>query len=376
MAAAALALVVANSTLREAYFQVLDLHLGPLSTLHWVNDALMALFFLFVGLEIKREVLDGHLASWSNRILPGAAAIGGMVVPAAVFAAINWEDPETLKGWAIPSATDIAFALGVLSLLGSRIPTSLKVFLTALAVIDDLGAVIIIAVFYSGQVSLLYLGAAAGLFLGLVMLNRAGVLPLWPYLLGGLALWLSVFLSGVHPTVAGVLLALTIPLRPTPGQPDDIVSSPLHRLEQGLDPWVGFAIVPLFGFANAGISLEGITTEALSGPLTFGVGLGLLIGKPIGVFGSAWLLIRLGIAKVPMGATRIQLAGVSVLCGVGFTMSLFIGLLAFEESPLLQEEMKIGIIFGSALAGLLGYLVLRLAPRRVPAPPWKAPARS
>ncbi|MBO1072999.1 Na+/H+ antiporter NhaA [Roseomonas marmotae] len=368
MAAAALALIIANSPLAPSYFAALHAYLGPLSVQHWINDALMAVFFLLVGLEIKREVLDGQLASWSRRILPGVAAAGGMLVPALIFSAFNWNDPQTLRGWAIPAATDIAFALGVLALLGSRVPTSLKIFLTALAIIDDLGAVVIIALFYSGDLSLLHLGLAAAVVVALVAMNRMGVVRLLPYLLLGVALWYCVLRSGVHATIAGVLLAFTIPLHPRPARPDDMLGSPLHRLEHGLHGWVSFLIIPIFGFANAGVSFAGLTPAALVDHLTLGVALGLLAGKVIGVFGSAALMIRLGLADVPMGATRTQIFGVSLLCGIGFTMSLFIGMLAFSNDPLLQDEVKIGILCGSILSGLAGWAVLRVAPREIPAP--------
>jgi NhaA family Na+:H+ antiporter len=368
MAAAVLALIVANSALAPAYFGGLHSYLGPLTVQHWINDALMAVFFLLVGLEIKREVLDGQLATWPRRILPGVAAAGGMAVPALIFVAFNWKDPATLRGWAIPTATDIAFALGVLALLGSRIPTSLKVFLTALAIIDDLGAVAIIAIFYTGDLSPLYLGLAAATVAFLAVVNRARVTQLWPYLLLGACLWFFVLRSGVHATIAGVLLAFTIPLRPTPGQPDDIPHSPLHRLEHALHNWVTFLIVPIFGFANAGVSFAGLTLHALTDQLTLGVALGLVFGKLVGVFGSAYLTIRLGFADVPMGAGKLQLLGVSLLCGIGFTMSLFIGMLAFANDPALQAEVKIGILAGSLLAGLAGYAILRVAPRDVPVP--------
>lgn len=361
MGAAALALIVANSPLSSAYFGALHSYLGPLSLSHWINDALMALFFLLVGLEIKRELLDGQLSTWSRCVLPGAAALGGMIVPALVFLAFNGSDPATARGWAIPAATDIAFALGVISLLGKRVPTSLKIFLTALAIIDDLGAVVIIALFYTAQVSLLDLTFAALTIIALVALNRAGVVRLLPYLLLGAILWYFVFRSGIHATIAGVLLALTIPLRPSGAAPDNLSKSPLHRLEHGLHGWVTFLIIPIFGFANAGVSFAGVTAEALTANLTLGVALGLLVGKLVGVFGSAMLVIRLGWSDQPMGANTLQLFGTSLLCGVGFTMSLFIGLLAFAEAPLLQEEAKIGILAGSLCAGLLGWLVLRLA---------------
>jgi Na+:H+ antiporter, NhaA family len=369
MATAALALVVANSPLAPAYFGVLHAYIGPLSVSHWINDGLMAVFFLLVGLEIKREVLDGQLSTWPRRALPGIAAAGGMAVPALIYVAFNWGDPATLRGWAIPAATDIAFALGVLSLLGPRVPVSLKVFLTALAIIDDLGAVAIIAVFYTGDLSLLDLGLAAAVVAVLAAMNRFGVTRLWPYLALGVLLWFFVLRSGVHATIAGVALAFTIPLHPAPGRPDDIAGSPLHRLEHGLHNWVAFGVIPVFGFANAGVSFAGLTAEALVDHLTLGVALGLLLGKLVGVFGSAALTIRLGLADLPMGASLPQLLGVSMLCGIGFTMSLFIGLLAFADDPLLQAEVKIGILGGSLLSGLAGWAILRVAPREVPAPP-------
>lgn len=368
MAAAVLALVIANSALAPAYFSALSAYLGPLSVLHWINDALMAVFFLLVGLEIKREVLDGQLSTWSRRALPGIAALGGMAVPALIYLAFNITDPTAARGWAIPAATDIAFALGVLSLLGSRVPTSLKVFLTALAIIDDLGAVAIIAVFYSGALSMLDLGLAAAVLLGLIAMNRAGVLKLWAYLLLGAVLWVLVLRSGVHATVAGVLLAFTIPLKPAPAAPDDMIHSPLHRLEHGLHKWVAFLIIPIFGFANAGVSFEGVTLATLGSNLTLGVAMGLLFGKLIGVFGFAALTIRIGWAELPMGASWAQLLGIALLCGIGFTMSLFIGLLAFADSPMLQDQVKIGILMGSVVAGLSGWMLLRLTPRRIPAP--------
>ncbi len=368
MAAAALALIVANSPLSDTYFQSLHAYVGPLSVQHWINDALMAVFFLLVGLEIKREMIDGQLSSWSRRMLPGIAALGGMIVPALIFIAFNWGDPEKMRGWAIPSATDIAFALGVLSLLGSRVPTSLKVFLAALAIIDDLGAVVIIAIFYTGDLSMFDLGAAAIVLAALVSMNKFGVLRIWPYLLLGAVLWFFVLRSGVHATIAGVLLALTIPLSPSRGRPDDLAGSPLHRLEHGLHGWVAFGIIPIFGFANAGVSFKGLTLAALFDPLTLGVALGLLAGKLVGVFGTSYAVIRTGLADVPMGAGMLQMVGVSLLCGIGFTMSLFIGLLAFANDALLQEEVKIGILLGSTLAGLAGWTLLRFAPRQIPAP--------
>ncbi|MCG7360106.1 Na+/H+ antiporter NhaA [Roseomonas sp. ACRSG] len=364
MAVAALAILVANSPLAEAYFHTLHLYVGPLSVAHWINDALMAVFFLLVGLEIKREMLDGQLSSWSRRVLPGVAAAGGMLVPALIYTAFNHGNAEAMRGWAIPTATDIAFALGVLSLLGSRVPASLKVFLAALAIIDDLGAVVIIALFYTSNLSLPDLAGAAVLLAVLYGMNRGGVRSLLPYLLLGLVLWVLVFRSGVHATVAGVLLALTIPIQKTPGTPEahgDI--SPLHKLEHALSKPVAFIIVPIFGFANAGVSFTGISGDVLLAPLTLGVALGLLLGKVVGVFGFSTLMIRLKLADLPAGASWGQLLGVAILCGIGFTMSLFIGLLAFAEQPLLQAEVKFGILGGSILAGLLGYLLLNVVKR-------------
>ena len=364
MAVAAAAILVANSPLAEAYFHTLHLYVGPLSIAHWINDALMAVFFLLVGLEIKREMLDGQLSSWGRRVLPGVAAAGGMLVPALIYTAFNHNDAEVMRGWAIPTATDIAFALGVLSLLGSRVPASLKVFLAALAIIDDLGAVVIIALFYTSNLSLPDLAGAAVVLALLYGLNKAGVRRLLPYLLIGVVLWVLVFRSGVHATVAGVLLALTIPIQRTPGAPEapgDV--SPLHKLEHALSKPVAFLIVPVFGFANAGVSFAGISTEVLLAPLTLGVALGLLLGKVVGVFGFSTLMIRLKLADLPAGASWAQLFGVAILCGIGFTMSLFIGLLAFAEQPLLQAEVKFGILGGSILAGLLGYLLLSVVKR-------------
>jgi NhaA family Na+:H+ antiporter len=362
MGTAALALIVANSALAPTYFAALGAYLGPMSVSHWVNDGLMAVFFLLVGLEIKREMLDGQLASWSNRALPGIAAVGGMVVPALIYLAFNAGSAETARGWAIPTATDIAFALGVMSLLGPRVPAALKIFLAALAIIDDLGAVIIIALFYSGSISMLDLGLAAATLAVLVAMNRGGVARLWPFLVLGALLWFFVLRSGVHATIAGVLLALTIPLRPAPAAPDDMEHSLLHQLEHALQKPVAFVVVPIFGFANAGVSFAGLTADAFVQPLTLGVALGLLAGKLIGVLGASALAIWFGIATLPFRASWMHMVGVSLLCGIGFTMSLFIGLLAFADYPLLQAEMKIGILAGSLLAGLAGWTVLRLAP--------------
>jgi len=365
MASAALALAVANSPWADTYFAVLKIHVGPLSVLHWINDALMAVFFLLVGLEIKREVLDGRLRTWPDRVLPGLAALGGMAAPALVYTTVNWHSPETLRGWAIPAATDIAFALGVLALLGSRVPVSLKIFLTALAIIDDLGAVLIIALFYTADLSLPMLGGASATLAVLFGLNTAGVARLWPYLLLGVVLWVFVLASGVHATIAGVLLALTIPLRLSAGKPDD-PSSPLHILEHAVHPWSAYLILPIFGFANAGVSLAGITPGMLLDPVTLGVALGLFVGKQVGVFGLVLAAVKLGLAQRPAHAGWWQVYGVALLCGVGFTMSLFIGLLAFANAPELEAETKIGVLIGSLACMAAGALVLRFAPAGSP----------
>ena len=368
MVAAAAALIIANSPLAEGYFSLLHLEFGPLSAAHWINDALMALFFLLVGLEIKREMLDGQLATWPRRALPGIAAAGGMLVPALIYAGINHGDPHALRGWAIPSATDIAFAVAAVSLLGKRVPGSLKVFLTALAIIDDLGAVVIIALFYTAGISPLDLLGAFVVLAGLFALNKAGVLRLWPYLLLGVVLWIFVFCSGVHSTLAGVALALAVPLRrPRQGAAAGAAmagDSPLHRLEHGLHLVVPFIVVPLFGFANAGVSFAGMTAQTLVAPVTIGIAAGLVFGKVTGIFGSAYLAIRLGIAERPSHANWRQVFGVALLCGIGFTMSLFIGLLAFADSNLLEGELKVGILAGSLISAGLGAAVLLLPDRR------------
>lgn len=365
MGAALLAIVVANSPLADQYFAALHAYVGPLSLQHWINDALMAAFFLLVGLEIKREMLDGQLSTWRRRILPGAAAAGGMVVPALIYVSFNYDNPAALRGWAIPSATDIAFALGVLSLLGPKVPASLKIFLATLAIIDDLGAVIVIASFYTVDVNHYALAAAGLVIANLIVFNRLGVMRLWPYLVLGAVLWVLVLRSGVHATLAGVILALTIPIRLTPGTPEGSPSvSPLHKLEHALQKPVAFLIVPVFGFANAGVSFADVTPTALVEPLTLGVGLGLILGKLIGIFGTVIIMVRTGLAELPAAASWGQTLGVSLLCGIGFTMSLFIGLLAFED-PAMQDRVKLGILGGSIIAGLSGYVLLRLSDRSV-----------
>lgn len=355
MIAAGAALAVANSPLAASYFHGLHIVVAGLSIQHWINDALMAVFFLLVGLEIKREFLDGQLSTWPRRVLPGVAAAGGMIAPALIYVALNAGTPATLRGWAIPTATDIAFALGVLALLGRRVPVSLKIFLTALAIIDDLGAVAIIATFYTADLSLAWLGAALVTLAVLAALNRAGVERLPVYVALGAVLWFLVLKSGVHATLAGVALALTIPLRPSPGRPDD-PASPLHILEHALQPWVAFAIVPIFGFANAGVALG---EWALFAPVPLGIAAGLFLGKQIGVFLTTWAAVKLDWADCPEDASFAQVYGVSLLCGIGFTMSLFIGLLAFPTSPELQDAVKIGVLTGSILSAIVGALVLR-----------------
>ena len=361
IAAAGAALVIANSGAAEAYFGALETYVGPLSVLHWINDALMALFFLLVGLEIKRELMDGQLSTPRRRVLPGIAALGGMVVPAIIYLVIN-QNGGALRGWAVPVATDIAFALGVLALLGKRVPVSLRIFLTALAIIDDLLAVAIIAIFYTSELSLPWLGAALATVGLLAGLNRMKVAQLWLYLLIGAALWVFTYLSGVHATLAGVALALTIPIRRTPAAPDDL-HSPLHRLEHGIQPWVAYLVIPVFGFANAGVSLAGLGLDALLQPAALGVAAGLFLGKQLGVFLTTWAAIRLRLADRPEDATMFQIYGVALLCGIGFTMSLFIGLLAFDDFAL-QAQVKIGVLAGSLLSALTGAAVLRLSHRR------------
>ncbi len=374
MVAAALALIVANSDWADTYEKVLKTYIGGfsytargegggldfhgLSVLHWINDGLMAIFFLLVGLEVKREMLDGQLSTWERRIMPGAAAAAGMVAPAIVFLAFNWGEP-TASGWAIPAATDIAFALGVLALLGKRVPGSIKVFLTAVAIIDDLGAIVIIALFYTAELNLAALIGAFALLGVLAYLNRLHVTSLVPYLVIGAVVWVLMLASGVHATLAGVAVALTIPLTPAPGTPDN-VDSPLHKLEHGIAPWVAFVIVPIFGFANAGLSFAGLELEMLWSPLVLGIALGLFVGKQVGVFCTMWILERLNIVDYPSRASTMQVYGVALLCGIGFTMSLFIGNLAYT-SDIYLEEVKLGVLGGSLLSGLLGAVVLILA---------------
>jgi NhaA family Na+:H+ antiporter len=365
MLAGALAMLAANSPLASAYASALQiplvLSIGTFALakplLLWINDGLMALFFLVVGLELKREFLEGELADRSQIVLPAAGAIGGMVVPAAIYALFNLGDAAALRGWAIPSATDIAFALGVLALLGSRVPLALKVLLMTLATLDDLGAIVLIAVFFTSQLSFLSLCLAALALGALVLLNRLGVTRLAPYLLVGIVLWICVVKSGVHATLAGVATAFAIPLR---GR-DMRGQSPLHVLEETLHPWVAFGVLPLFAFANAGVNLSGLHPASLVEPIPLGIAAGLFIGKQLGVFLFAAAVVRAGAARLPEGATWRHLYGVALLCGIGFTMSLFIGSLAFDETasgPIVTD--RLGIIAGSLLSAVAGFTWLRL----------------
>ncbi len=352
-AAAMAALIVANSPLAPTYFATLHHAVGGMSVHHWIDDGAMALFFLLIGLEVKSEFVSGHLSTWGERIMPGAAALAGMAVPAAVYVLVNMGTPDNLRGWAIPAATDIAFALGILALLGSRVPTSLKVLLTAIAVIDDLLAILVIALFYTGHIALLPL-LAAGLGLGvLVVLNLSGVRSLVPYLLIGVGIWYGVLLSGVHATLAGVAVALTIPLRTGGGEP------PLKRLEHALQPWSSFLIVPAFGFANAGIAFGGMVAADVVSPLPVGIMLGLFLGKQIGIFATIRGLVTFRLAEAPRNASWTQVYGMAVLCGIGFTMSLFIGGLAFAGAPHAMDAVKVGVFAGSILSGVAGWLILR-----------------
>ncbi len=358
MMAAAAAMFVANSVLSEQYFTLLHLHIGPMGLLHWINDGLMAVFFLLVGCEIKREFVDGEMANWPRRILPGVAAAAGMAVPALVYLLINRAVPANAGGWAVPTATDIAFALGVMALLGDRVPASLKLLLTAIAVIDDLGAIVVIAAVYTKGLNLAALAAAAAITAALALLGWRRVQSVWPYLLLGAGLWVAIHASGIHATLAGVITALALPIRTTPGTPEDR-ESPLLRVEHALAPLVGFIIVPLFGFANAGVDLRGLSLDEALDPLVLGIALGLAVGKQLGIFGAIMGLVRLKIVDMPAHASARQLWGMSLLCGIGFTMSLFIAALAFGAGSDQEAAAKLGIIAGSLLAALAGLIVLR-----------------
>jgi NhaA family Na+:H+ antiporter len=369
VAAALLAMLVANSPAAPLYEALLDLpveiRIGPLQIakplLLWINDGLMAVFFFLVGLELKREVLEGELNSGARIALPAAGAIGGMLVPAAIYAWINQGDAVAMNGWAIPAATDIAFALGVLSLLGDHVPAALKVLLASIAIFDDLGAIIIIALFYTSNLSLEALAVVAVILSLLGWLNHRGATGLTPYLMLGTVMWAALLKSGVHATLAGAALALFIPMR-DPRQPD---RSPLKDLEHDLDSTVSFGILPVFAFANAGISMASMTLDTLVHPVTLGIAAGLVVGKQIGVFGMCWLAVRLGLGQLPDGIGWRQLYGIAILCGIGFTMSLFIGSLAFgEEVTARAFDERIGIVLGSMVSGFAGYLVLRrMVPR-------------
>jgi NhaA family Na+:H+ antiporter len=365
--AAVVALIVSNSPLGPLYREFIglrgevrianDLLVLAKPLLLWVNDLWMAVFFFVVGLEIKREVLAGELASVKQASLPAVAALGGMIVPALIYVALNHADPVALRGWAIPTATDIAFALGILMLLGSRVPASLKVFLTAVAIIDDLGAIVVIAAFYTAQLSLPMLAAAGGGIALLVLLNRARVMNIGPYVVIGLVIWVCVLKSGIHATLAGVVTAMAIPLRDPQG------GSPLESAEHALHPWVAFVVLPMFAFANAGVNLQGVSLATLAQGIPLGIALGLVLGKAVGVFGASWLLMRLTGAALPAESTTRQFFGVCVLCGIGFTMSLFIGGLAFVgQDAAYETQVKLGVLGGSLIAGVLGVALLLSAP--------------
>ena len=362
IAAAAAALIAANSPLASAYQSLLHLKLGPAMprlgtmTLHeWIADGLMAIFFLLVGLEVKRELYDGRLATPAERRLPILAAIAGMVLPALIYIATIGNDPALVSGWAIPAATDIAFAVGVLAILGRHAPPSIKLLLVTIAIIDDIGAVLIIALFYTADLDVIALGSALALAGAMAAMGRLGVRALWPYMLGFALLWLLVLASGVHATIAGVLTALTIPL----GRGE--AHSPLKRLEHDIHPWVMFAVVPIFGLASAGVELGG-GIGVLAEPLPLAILAGLFIGKQFGVFGAIWIAVRVGLSPRPRAASWGQLYGAATLCGIGFTMSLFIGALAFPGDAARVDDAKVGTLAGSVLAAIAGYLILRLAP--------------
>jgi NhaA family Na+:H+ antiporter len=365
--AAIFALAWANSPWDLLYKDLLNLPVGvhfgawalgkPL--LLWINDALMAIFFLHVGLEIKREVIQGELSSVRQAALPCIAAFGGLLGPALIYAAINWGETATLRGWAIPTATDIAFSLGVLALLGKRAPSSLKIFLLALAIIDDLAAIVIIALFYTAELSMLSLGLAAVCIAALVALNLMGVKKIAPYVLVGIVLWLCVLKSGVHATLAGVALGFAIPLQGAKANDD----SPLQKVEHALHPWVMYFVLPVFAFANAGVPLAGLSLRDMLHPVTSGIAAGLIFGKQIGVIAATWIAVRLGVGTVPAGATWLQMYGLALLTGIGFTMSLFIGSLAFDTAEY-AATVRVGVLSGSLISGLLGYLVLHAAGRR------------
>ncbi|WP_370269258.1 Na+/H+ antiporter NhaA [Nioella sp.] len=356
------ALIVANSALQPSYDWLLNLPFAvtlggeglekPL--ILWINDGLMAVFFFLIGLELKREILEGKLKNPRDVILPGLAAVGGMAVPARVYRFFNWGNPDTIGGWAIPAATDIAFALGVLALVGSRVPAALKVFLLTLAILDDLGAIVIIALFYTAELKVDYLFLSLLPLGAMLWLNLKGSHRMAPILLLGVVLWVLVLKSGVHATLAGVITAFLIPLKDKWGK------SPLHALEHGLSPYVLFFIVPVFAFANAGVSLAGIELGDMLAPLPLGIALGLILGKQIGVFGATWATVKLGFAQLPHGVTWAHIYGLSCLAGIGFTMSLFIGSLSFAD-PELMNAVRLGVLSGSLISGVVGFAVLRMS---------------
>jgi len=363
MVTATIAIIIANTPLKSIYDLLLDtpvevrvgaLHIAkPL--LLWINDGLMAIFFFLVGLELKRELLDGELSDPRNIILPGVGAIGGMTVPAIIYLAFNASDPVAVQGWAIPAATDIAFALGVLSLLGSRVPTSLKIFLTSLAIFDDIGAIVIIALFYTSKISATALLFSAACITVLFIMNRRGVESRSPYILVGVVMWVALLKSGVHATLGGVILAMFIPM----SSRDPKLASPLKSLEHDLHSIVAFFVLPVFAFANAGIAFTGMSADVILHDVPIGVALGLVVGKQVGIFGLCALVILLGLTKLPKGMNWLSLYGVSALCGIGFTMSLFVGSLAFEETGVnLLFDERVGIIIGSLVSGVIGYFVL------------------
>ena len=365
--AAIIALVISNSNFSELYFNTLEQYLFiginnfglKLSVHHWINDLLMAIFFFFVTLEIKREFIQGELSNLKKALLPIIGAVGGMVIPALVYIVINFGNSETLNGWAIPSATDIAFSLGILSLLGSRVPISLKIFLTALAIIDDLGAILIIAFFYSGDLSISYLSLILISYILLLVLNKFGVKKFLPYLLIGAFMWVFTYKSGIHATIAGVLLASTIPHRVK-----DKDFSLLIKLEHAISPYVAFIIMPIFAFANAGVSLEGLSLSSLLQPVPLGILLGLFVGKQVGVMIFSFIAVKTGTAQMPDNSSWLSLYGVSVLTGIGFTMSLFVGNLAFAENIKYIDGVKIGVLAGSLLSTLFGYFILLFSTKK------------
>ncbi|PMH46667.1 Na(+)/H(+) antiporter NhaA [Vibrio sp. 10N.286.49.B3] len=352
--AAAIAMIVANTSLNDTYQAVLHAKVLEMSVSHWINDGLMVIFFLLIGLEVKRELLEGALQSKETAIFPAIAAVGGMLAPALVYVMFNYGDATALQGWAIPAATDIAFALGVMALLGKRVPVSLKVFLLALAIIDDLGVIVIIALFYSSDLSTLALAIGFAMTGVLFMMHAKRITNLTFYIIAGLILWFSVLQSGVHATLAGVVLGFAIPLKGKPGE-----HSPLKHMEHTLHPYVAFLILPIFAFANAGISLEGVSLDGLTSMLPVGIALGLLIGKPLGIFTFSWAAVKLGVAKLPEGITYLHIFAVSVLCGIGFTMSIFISSLAFSPADLEgMTDPRLGILMGSTIAAIIGYTML------------------